>query len=148
MTTFSTAVCVKHSPEEMYALVNDVESYPGYIPMCTEVRLIRRDEDSLTARISLAKGKIKLGFTTQNTMVPGQRIEMRLVDGPFKRLNGTWTFKPEGEAGCEVRLSMDFEFANALLGLAFGPFFKEVTEAMVEAFSKQAAVKYGSNPKV
>ena len=143
MTTFSTAVCVPHTPEQMYALVNDVEAYPGYIPMCTEVQLIKRDENSLTARISLAKGKIKLGFTTQNTMDPGQRIDMRLVDGPFKRLNGTWTFRPEGEKGCVVRLAMDFEFANALLGLAFGPFFKEVTEAMVEAFSKQAAVKYG-----
>jgi ribosome-associated toxin RatA of RatAB toxin-antitoxin module len=127
----------------MYDLVNDVRSYPSYIPLCTEVKLLSQTPERLKATITMAKGKIKLSFTTENTMEAGRTIRMRLVDGPFKRLNGVWCFEPSGEAGCEATFRLDFEFANALLSMAFGGFFKEVTESMVDAFCRQAVRKYG-----
>ncbi len=143
MTNVSTSVCVNYTPEEMYELVNDVQSYPSYIPMCREVRLLSSAPDKLKATITMAKGKIKLSFTTENTLEAGRLIRMRLVDGPFKRLNGFWRFEPNGEHGCEATFRLDFEFANALLSMAFSGFFKEVTETMVDAFCRQAVRKYG-----
>ena len=147
MTNVSTSVCVNYTPEDMYELVNDVRSYPSYIPMCSQVRLLTQTPDSLKATITMAKGKIKLSFTTENTMEAGKSIRMRLVEGPFKRLNGLWRFEPSGDRGCEATFRLDFEFANALLSMAFGGFFKEVAESMVEAFCRQAVLKYGDRAR-
>jgi ribosome-associated toxin RatA of RatAB toxin-antitoxin module len=132
---------------EMYELVNDVQSYPSYLPLCSDVKLLGKTPTSLKATITLSKGKIKLSFTTENTMEAGRGIRMTLVEGPFKRLNGLWRFEPLPSGGCEASFRLDFEFANALLGMAFGRFFKEVSESMVEAFCRQAAKKYGERPK-
>ena len=132
----------------MYDLVNDVRSYPSYIPMCSDVKLLAQSPESLKATITMAKGKIKLSFTTENTMEAGKSIRMRLVDGPFKRLNGVWRFEPSVDMGCEATFRLDFEFANALLSMAFGGFFKEVTETMVDAFCRQAARKYGDRTRL
>ena len=144
MPNISTSVCVNYTPLEMYDLVNDVRSYPNYIPMCSEVKLLSQTPEKLRATITMAKGKIKLSFTTENTMEPGKTIRMRLIDGPFKKLNGIWRFEPTGDGGCTASFSLDFEFANALLGMAFGGLFKEVTGSMVEAFCRQASRKYGT----
>ncbi len=148
MPNVSTSVCVNYTPEEMYELVNDVQSYPKYIPMCSEVRLLSKAPEHLKATISMAKGKVKLSFTTENTMKVGRSIRMRLVDGPFKRLNGVWHFEPRGDSGCEATFRLDFEFANALLGMALGGLFKEVTGSMVDAFCRQAVCKYGERGPV
>lgn len=148
MSTVSTSVCVNYSPREMYDLVNDVESYPGYIPMCSAVKLLSSTPDALRATITMAKGKIRLSFTTENTMEIGEIIRMRLIDGPFKKLDGVWRFQPSGDSGCEVSFRLDFEFANSLLSMAFGGFFKEVSESMVDAFCRQAARKYGPRARL
>ena len=143
MPTVSTRARVSYTPGEMYALVNDVKSYPAFIPMCSDVRLLSEGADRLKATMTLKKGAIRLTFTTENSMEAGRHIRMRLVDGPFKRLNGLWTFTPQGDSGSETAFRLDFEFANGLLSMALGGFFKEVSESMVDAFCRQAAKKYG-----
>ncbi len=148
MPTVSTSSRVNYTPEEMFDLVNDVTSYPAYIPMCSEVRLLKQEPESLKATITMAKGKLKLSFTTENTMVPGRSIQMKLVEGPFKKLQGVWTFQPYRETGCETSFRLDFEFSSSLLGMAFGGFFREAGESMVDAFCKQAVRKYGVRPKL
>lgn len=143
MTSVSTSVCVNYTPKEMYDLINDVKAYPRYIPLCKEVTLLAQSSRMLRAQIVMAKGQIKLAFTTENTLEEGQSIRMRLVEGPFKRLNAVWRFEPSGVGGCETSFEMDFEFANALLSMAFSSFFKEASDTMVEAFCKEAVHKYG-----
>ncbi len=147
MASVFTSVCVNYTPMEMYDLVNDVRSYPSYLPLCSDVKLLAETPTSLRATITLSKGRIKLSFTTENTMEAGKAIRMALVEGPFKRLNGVWRFEPLPSGGCEASFRLDFEFANALLGMAFGGFFKEVSESLVDAFCRQAAKKYGERPK-
>lgn len=148
MATVSTSLCVNYTPREMFDLVNDVEAYPEYLPLCRRVELLSRSETRLRAAVILAKGKIKLSFTTENTLEPGKSIRMKLVDGPFKRMDAVWRFESTPAGGSEVSFRVDFEFSNALLGMAFGGFFKEVTESMVEAFCRQAAKKYGERPRL
>ena len=148
MPTVSTSARVNYTPEEMYDLVNDVSSYPSYIPMCSAVRLIEASPEKLKATITMAKGKLSLSFTTENTMDVGKAIRMNLVDGPFKKLRGVWSFKPYRESGSEISFRLDFEFSNSLMGMAFGGFFREAGASMVDAFCKQAAQKYGPRAKV
>ncbi len=143
MPTLNNSVCVIYTPEQMYDLVNDVEAYPQYLPLCSSVKVLAKSPSQLKATITLSKGKIKLSFTTANSMEQGKQINMNLVDGPFKHLRGVWRFLPIGNGGCETSFDLDFEFSNGLLSLAFGGFFKEVAESFVEAFCRQAAVRYG-----
>lgn len=148
MANVSTSVCVNYTAMEMYALVNDVQAYPSYLPMCAGVKLHSRTPNSLRATITLAKGKLKLSFTTDNAMEEGRSIDMKLVEGPFKRLRGNWRFVPTPSGGCETSFRLEFEFANALLGMALGGLLKEVAETMVDAFCAEAAKKYGVRPKL
>ncbi len=143
MPILSNSVCVKYTPEQMYDLVNDVEAYPQYLPLCSSVKVLAKGPSHLNATITLSKGKIKLTFTTANSMEQGRQINMNLLDGPFKRLHGVWRFLPSGNGGCEASFDLDFEFSNGLISLAFGGFFKEVAESFVDAFCRQAAVRYG-----
>jgi len=143
MPEIRTSVCVNYTAEEMYALVNDVRAYPKYILMCSDVKLLEEQPDKLKATITMSKGMIRLSFTTLNTMVEGASISMQLVEGPFKKMNGVWRFDPSESGGCEVDFKLHFEFASAMLSVAFNGLFKEVTESMVSAFCKQAAVIYG-----
>lgn len=146
MATVSTSVCVDHTPQQMFDLVNDVKAYPQYLPLCSGVKVLFQSPTALRATLMLAKGKIKFSFTTANTMVQGRSIQMNLVDGPFKYFRGDWQFEPSARGGCEASFRCDFEFSNGLLGLAFGGFFKEVMESLVDAFCKQAEIRYAKGP--
>lgn len=144
MPTISTSVCVNYTREQMYELVNDVGAYPKYLPLCREVRVLSAGEHEIKATITLAKGAVRLNFTTANTMEPGRHIYMKLVDGPFKYLRGHWRFDENPHGGCDVSFRVEFEFSNPLLQMALGGIFKEVMESLVAAFCNQAAKRYGN----
>lgn len=143
MTQINTSACVPYTCKQMYDLVNDSATYPRYLPMCSDVSIKIKTEDRQVATITLSKGKIKMSFTTANVMEDSKKIDMNLVDGPFKYLKGTWLFKPTSQGGSEIIFDLDFEFSNPLLKVAFGGFFKNIVGSMVGAFCDQANLRYG-----
>jgi ribosome-associated toxin RatA of RatAB toxin-antitoxin module len=145
MTTIHKSALVAYSAEQMYALVNDVERYPQFLPGCTAVELLNRASHELTAKLVIAKGGFKQAFTTHNIMEEGRRIEMQLVEGPFKRLHGTWRFHPLGTQGSEVSLHLEFEMLKGLLGMAFGSTFSQLANSLVDAFCQRAVRTYGAD---
>jgi len=126
----------------MFDLVNDFERYPEFLSGCSNAELLERDEDHLKGRLTLSKAGMQQSFVTRNDLYAPERIELSLVDGPFKRLQGTWLFTPLGENACKVSLEMDFEFSNRLLGMAFGKLFSQVAGQMVDAFTRRADQLY------
>lgn len=126
----------------MYDLVNDVSAYARFIPLCSRSEVHEKADNKLTATIAIAKGRVGFSFTTLNRMEKGQQISMHLVSGPFKSLTGLWKFHPLASDGCLVSVEFDFEFANKLLAVAFSHIFIQVCESMIEAFKKQAKVRY------
>jgi ribosome-associated toxin RatA of RatAB toxin-antitoxin module len=143
MTSFNKQVTVHYSAEQMYDLVNDINAYSTFIPLCVSSEVHEQQDHKLRATIKIAKGKVGFGFTTVNTMEKGRYISMNLEHGPFKSLKGSWHFTPQGLHDCIVSLEFDFEFSNKLLGFAFGGLFKQLCDSMVESFRKQAVVRYG-----
>jgi ribosome-associated toxin RatA of RatAB toxin-antitoxin module len=139
---FKTSV-VPYSANEMYALVNDIESYPDFLPWCSASHILHQDKYKLTASVSIKAGKIKYTFTTENIMQPGQHIKMRLVKGPFKRLKGKWLFVPVHEKSCTITLDMDFEFKNNLIKLTLSGVFNRIMNSLVDSFTKRAIEIYG-----
>ena len=143
MSTFSKQVTVNYTAEQMYDLVNDVNAYAGFIPLCISSEVHEEQDHKLRATIKIAKGKLGFQFTTVNTMEKGRSISMNLENGPFKSLKGVWRFTPISPNESQVSLHFEFEFSNKLLGAALGGLFKQVCDSMVESFRKQAAIRYG-----
>ena len=142
-TSINKSALVAYTPAEMFALVNDIESYPGFLPWCRSARVIWREGDELKACIEMAKGSVQKAFTTHNRQQPNKMIEIRLVEGPFKQLEGFWRFDPLGEQACKVSLDMEFEFANRMLDMLIGPIFSQIANTLVDSFQQRAVDVYG-----
>ncbi|MEO9275434.1 type II toxin-antitoxin system RatA family toxin [Marinomonas sp. 5E14-1] len=133
---------VNYSCEQMFALVNDVDAYPEFLPGCLGSKLISQTATEIVASLDVGKGPVKQSFTTRNTLEQYNRIEMALVSGPFKTLHGVWAFTELSPTSCKIMLSIEFELSG-MLKFAFGGVFSQVANAMVDSFSKRAKVVYG-----
>lgn len=144
MPHINRSALVPFSAEQMYNLVNDVNAYSQFLPGCTGSRILDQSENSMTAAVDVSKAGISKTFTTRNILVNNQRIDMQLVDGPFRKLMGGWHFTKLSPEACKVELNLDFEFTNKLIELAFGKIFKELAGNMVQAFTERAKEVYSA----
>lgn len=143
MTTISRNALVAYSATEMYQLVDDIPAYPQFLPWCKASEEMSRDDDEVTARLDLSHSGLQKSFTTKNRLQIDKMIEMRLVEGPFKHLQGFWRFEALGEKACKVSLDMEFEFSNRLVGMAMGSVFSQAANTLVDAFCKRAEDVHG-----
>ena len=143
MTTVNRTALVPFSAAAMFRLIDDIDAYPQFLPWCSSTRVLSRSDAEVVATIRIAKGPLHKEFTTRNRLMPDSRIELRLQDGPFKRLDGLWTFTQLGDDGCRVGLDLDFEFSSRLLTMTVGPVFNEIASTMVNAFCARARAVYG-----
>ena len=144
MSQISRSALVPFSAEQMYRLVNDVDSYPAFLPGCTGSRVLESSPQQMTASVDVSKAGISKTFVTRNTLTDNQSIQMQLVDVPFRKLSGGWRFTPLSDEACKVELNLDFEFTNMLVELAFGRIFKELASSMVQAFTQRAKEVYSA----
>ena len=129
---------VARPPGVLFALINDIESYPQFLPWCTHSQVRSRSEREIVATIGVRRGPLQSEFTTRNELEPDRRIRMHLVDGPFRTLEGEWLLTPIGNDGCRAELTMRFAFKNALSGLLFEQKFAETTASLMDAFVARA----------
>jgi ribosome-associated toxin RatA of RatAB toxin-antitoxin module len=128
----------------MFSLVDDVESYPAFLPWCNGARVLERNDDEVKASIDISKGALRKTFTTCNRRQKNKMIEMRLVEGPFKKLEGFWRFDSVGDDGCKVSLDLQFEFSNPLMRATIGPVFSQIANTLVDSFCRRAEAVYGT----
>ncbi|GAL21657.1 SRPBCC family protein [Vibrio maritimus] len=142
MQQVTRSALVMFSADQMFNLVNDVASYPDFLPGCSGSRVLEATNSAMVASVDVSKAGISKTFTTANTLVHGSEILMELVDGPFKMLKGVWSFIPLDDQACKVELKLEFEFSSKMIELAFGKIFHDVTSNMVNAFTKRAKEVY------
>lgn len=138
MLNISKSVIVPYTPAQMYGLVSDIDNYPKYLPWCPSSQVLKREANKVTGRVDISYLKVKAHFTTTNTNTENERIDMDLVDGPFKHLKGHWNFIPLGESGCKVEFHLDYKFSNFLIEKVIGAVFEMVIKSIVDAFVKKA----------
>lgn len=144
MTLISRNALVPYSVEEMYALVDDIESYAQFLPWCGSTEVLSRDENEVKASIEISRGALNKSFTTLNRLQKNKIIEMRLVEGPFKHLEGFWRFDSlKDNSASKISLDLDFEFESKIIAFAVGPVFNQIANTMVDAFCKRAVEVYG-----
>lgn len=149
MASIEKSVLVRHSARSMFALVADIEAYPAFLPWCSGARVLRRDAQQVTAELEINFHGLRQRFTTVNAQQPDDRIDLRLVDGPFSRLDGGWRFTPLAADACKVELQLDYDFSNFLLERLVGPVFHQIATTMVDSFVRRADQTAGADtPRV
>jgi ribosome-associated toxin RatA of RatAB toxin-antitoxin module len=145
MKTVHKSVLIWYSAEEMFALVTDVAKYGEFLPWCDRANVIALEPDGMKAEIGINFSGIRQTFTTRNTHLPGREVRMKLVDGPFSNLDGTWKFQPlgQGQRACKVTLELQYAFKSTALAAMVGPVFDRIAGNLVDAFVKRAEQVYG-----
>ncbi|RBA24205.1 type II toxin-antitoxin system RatA family toxin [Herminiimonas fonticola] len=143
MAVVHKTVLLGYSAEQMFALVDRVEDYPQFLPWCGGVDVKQREDGRLVASIMINYHGIKQSFTTENTTVQSVSMTMRLLEGPFKELHGTWVFKSLREDACKIEFDLQYEFSNRLIESIIGPVFNMIATSFVDSFSKRADAVYG-----
>lgn len=143
MPVINKSALVEYKPQEMFNIVDDVDSYSKFLPWCGSSNVLSRSEDEVKATIEIAHGAIRKSFTTLNRIQQGKIIEVQLIDGPFKHLHGFWRFEPLGDKGCKVTLDLEYEFSSKLLSIAIGPVFTQIANTFIDSFCKRAESIYG-----
>lgn len=133
---------VSFSASQMYALVNDYSSYPEFLPGCVGSETISSGEDELKATLVVKKSGISYSFSTHNFMQAPHQIKIKLLNGPFKFLEGYWLFEEVDESCCKIKLKLEFEFLNPLVDFIFSRIFTDLCQSMIEAFKKRAIEIY------
>ncbi|MCX2983288.1 type II toxin-antitoxin system RatA family toxin [Halieaceae bacterium IMCC14734] len=143
MTTIIRSALLPYRPEQVFALVNDIESYPQFMDGCVGSQILRSEAGIIEARLDLARAGIRQSFATRNTLQPHHTIELELLEGPFERFTGVWQFIELGDTACKVNLELEFYFNNSVLGAAAGKLFDSVSGGLVDSVGKRARQIYG-----
>ena len=138
MREVKRSALVNKPPAELFALINDIESYPQFLPWCTHAQVLSRTPTEIVATIGVRQGALHGEFTTRNTLETDRRIHLQLVNGPFRTLEGEWRLTPIELDGCRVELTMRFAFSNRLTALVFEPKFAATIGSLVDAFVARA----------
>jgi ribosome-associated toxin RatA of RatAB toxin-antitoxin module len=140
MKRIARSAIVEHSAQEMYALVDDIERYPGFLPWCSDAR-VEEVDGRKRATLTVGLKGLRQSFTTLNDNRPPEAIDMQLVEGPFRSFSATWRFRPLGQGACKIEFTMEYEFASAMLGRLLEPLFDQIADTMVDAFQRRADVR-------
>lgn len=138
MAEVKKLVLIEQSAPRMFELVDRVEDYPKFLPWCGGTQLIRRTDEVTVARIHISYHGITTDFSTENDKVYPRHMLIKLLDGPFRHLEGSWDFTPLGETACKIQFRLHYEFAHKLLEKALGPVFHHVANTFVDSFVKYA----------
>jgi coenzyme Q-binding protein COQ10 len=143
MPTHAEQRVVPYTPEQMYALVADIERYPEFLPWCVAARIRERRADFISADLVIGFKMFRERFTSNVKLDPPQRIDVTYAEGPFRYLNNHWSFE-RVPGGCRVDFFVDFEFKSRVLQKVIEVLFGEAVRRMVAAFDSRAQQLYGN----
>lgn len=144
MSSVIRSALVPFSARQMFDLVEGVEQYPQFLPWCSGTAVSHRDPLITHATININYRGIRQGFSTENHKQPPELMTIKLVEGPFRALDGEWRFTPLGEKACRIDFRLSYEFSSTLLEKLVGPVFGHIAGTMVDAFLKRADSIYGA----
>jgi len=128
--------------KDIFQLIDDVEHYTDFLPWCGGSKVIKRTKKITEATIEINFKGVKQSFTTRNLKKPFEIMEINLVDGPFKKLTGSWKFTSIDKKSCKIELSLMYEFNNLILEKLIGPIFNIIANTFIDEFIKEADKRF------
>jgi len=143
MKKISRSAIVEHSAAELYDLVERIEDYPKFLPWCRETQVHERAASETRATLTLGVSGLRQSLSTRNENRPGEAIDMRLVEGPFREFAAAWRFRALSAGACRIEFSLQYEFSSRALARLLEPLFDRIADTMVDAFARRADEIYG-----
>lgn len=143
MAKVEKSVLAGYSASQMFELVDSVERYPEFLPWCGGTELIQRGADLTVATIRIDYMHVKQSFTTENAKQAPHSMTIKLKEGPFSRLEGSWHFIELNQSACKIEFRLSYEFSSRLLESVVGPVFSKIADNFVDAFIRRAEKIYG-----
>ncbi len=143
MPIVQKSALIKYSADQMFAIVDDIESYPTFLPWCSGSKVLKREGDIVEAELLISKAGFNKTFSTRNRRDGQGKLFMTLLDGPFSSLDGVWDFMPLREDASKISLDLEFEMHGKFASLAFGTIFNQICNTMVKSFTDRAKQVYG-----
>jgi ribosome-associated toxin RatA of RatAB toxin-antitoxin module len=147
MRRIARSAIVECSARQMYDLVEDIESYPEFLPWCSGAHVRERTAGRTVATLDVGIMPMRQSFTTENTNVAGKSIDMRLLEGPFRKFDAHWKFTALGPGGAKIEFTIAYEFADSILAVALDPMFEGIAGTMVVAFTRRAERVHGKRAR-
>ena len=147
MAEVTRSVLVAHSAAQMYGLIERVEDYSAFLPWCSSTNVELRTASITRAEINISLHGVKTSFTTENTKTPPERMQLRLVSGPFRALDGEWRLHDLGGDGCRIDFRLQYQFASRLLERVVGPVFERIAASLVDAFVRRADQQFAERER-
>ncbi|MGL5632093.1 MAG: type II toxin-antitoxin system RatA family toxin [Azovibrio sp.] len=144
MALVEKSVLIEYSAQQMFDLVDRCEDYPQFLPWCSHTELRFRDEHKTVGTLHINYHSVKSHFTTENIKEAYTSMKIRLVEGPFQSLEGSWHFKALAPHACKIEFQLRYEFSSKLFEKVIGPVFSRIANTLVEAFVKRAVQVYGA----
>lgn len=143
MVSISQSALLPYPAERMFALVNDIAAYPQFMRGCQAAEILQVTDAGIIARLELGKAGLRYAFTTRNLLQAPERIQMSLVEGPFRSFSAEWRFVPLADTACKTCLDMQFEFKVGLVDVALSSLFETTSRDLVNAVCRRAEQLYG-----
>jgi ribosome-associated toxin RatA of RatAB toxin-antitoxin module len=145
LPTVKRSARVPYTTEQMFDLVNDIESYPKFLHWCRGARIDLAQGNTVEATLDIGVLGFHQSFRTRNTLQRPERIGIDLVSGPFRRLRGEWRFAPVASGGTDISLTLTFEVTLSPFGVVFAKIFEELAASQMTAFIGRAHKIYGAS---
>ena len=143
MPVVEQSALLPYTDQQMFDLVNDIESYPQYMDGCLEASIISRSGDEICGRLKLGMAGLSYEFSTRNILIPPHEMAMELIEGPFKKFHAVWQFKALSNTACKTSLYLEFEFSSGLIDLTLKKLFENTSKNLVKAVCIRADKIYG-----
>lgn len=143
MNILKKSAIAPYTTRQMFELVNHIEDYPRFLPWCPRSQVLQRTDEEVVASLDVNWKGIHKSFTTRNQLYPYDRVDISLISGPLKHMEGIWHFHPLNGQACHVILDLEFEFAGNFIDKLFQPVFQHIANTLVDAFCKRAVELYG-----
>jgi coenzyme Q-binding protein COQ10 len=150
MPQFANKRRVRHSADQMFDLVADVERYPEFVPLCKALKIRQRTAkpdgtEVIVADMTVSFKLVREAFTSRVTLDrANHKITVEYLQGPFSNLENRWTFDAKSDAECDVGFFLSYEFKSRMLGMLMGTMFDTAFQRFSAAFEKRADQVYGA----
>ena len=147
LKTIHTKKVVSYSSFQMFDLVDNIDDYPKFLPWCDQSLVHSRSNKEVEASLIVGLRGVKKTFSTRNILERPRKIEIQLIDGPFRSLNGLWSFNDINKRQSEIQLNLQFEILISPLSHIFDSFFEQIVNSQISAFEDRAKDLYSNNLK-
>jgi coenzyme Q-binding protein COQ10 len=134
----------RFKPEQLFALVADIESYPIFMPGCLDARIVEKGEEVWRVENVFGFGPVQRRFISIAELKPPDRLDISSRDGPWRDFRMSWQFQPSG-AGCRVSCTSTSRFRSPVLAALARFSESAMEERIIAAFEARAEVLFGGN---